>query len=75
MAGWGQSSFTAFDAPTYPPKQVTVTVADPDDCKKSFSRPHLLGDFVDVYLDQVGEICAGGEALKDACTVTIPPLY
>lgn len=69
VSGWGQSSFQAFDAPTSPQKQVTVTITDPGSCQKSFGRPDRLGDLVDYYLDQEGELCAGGEANKDACSV------
>ncbi|CAG9769668.1 unnamed protein product [Ceutorhynchus assimilis] len=68
VSGWGQSSFTTLDAPTNPQKQVSVSVVDPQTCRESFARPSLLGGYVDMYLDQVGEICAGGEASRDACT-------
>ncbi|CAH1995772.1 unnamed protein product [Acanthoscelides obtectus] len=36
--------------------------------RTSFSAANLLGPNVDVYLDPNGEICAGGENMKDACT-------
>ncbi|XP_060524461.1 phenoloxidase-activating factor 2-like isoform X2 [Cylas formicarius] len=74
VAGWGQSSFNSLDAPTSPQKQVTVKVADAKTCRDSFAKPNLLGTNVDVYLDQVGEICAGGEAMRDACTDGGSPL-
>ncbi|XP_050313201.1 phenoloxidase-activating factor 2-like isoform X2 [Anthonomus grandis grandis] len=68
VSGWGQTSFTKDDAPTNPQKQVTVEVVEPEVCRESFSRPSLLGSNVDIFLDLVGEICAGGEVMKDACT-------
>ncbi|KAH1029188.1 hypothetical protein HUJ05_002468 [Dendroctonus ponderosae] len=68
VSGWGQSAFQTFDAPTSPQKQVRVTITDPESCQRSFARPTLLGNLVDYYLDQEGEICAGGEANKDACS-------
>ncbi|KAG5880729.1 hypothetical protein JTB14_026662 [Gonioctena quinquepunctata] len=66
VSGWGQVTFTNFSAPTNPQKQVTVPIRDYATCRASYVP--LLGNNVDVYLDQAGEICAGGEAMIDACT-------
>ncbi|KAL1491728.1 hypothetical protein ABEB36_012283 [Hypothenemus hampei] len=68
VTGWGQSAFNIYDAPTNPQKQVNVAVIPPEKCRTSFARPTVLGTNVDMYLDQMGELCAGGEAQKDACT-------
>lgn len=70
VSGWGQTAFTTFDAPTAPQKQVTVGIVDYNTCRTSFSNATLLGTNVDTYLDQQGEICAGGQSMRDACTVS-----
>lgn len=44
-------------------------------CRASYINPTLLGNNVDMYLDPNGEICAGGQTLKDACTVIKNLLY
>ncbi|KAJ8947086.1 hypothetical protein NQ314_008686, partial [Rhamnusium bicolor] len=68
VSGWGQTAFTNFDAPTNPQKQVTVTIVNYDTCRTSFANINLLGSNVDTYLDPNGEICAGGESMRDACS-------
>nr|XP_023017154.1 trypsin eta-like [Leptinotarsa decemlineata] len=68
VSGWGQTSFTTFDAPTNPQKQVTVSIVSYETCRASMAT--LLGNNVDIYLDPMGEICAGGVSMIDACTVS-----
>lgn len=61
------------DAPTNPQKQVTVPIVDITACRTSMLDPNVLGNKVNDYLDMSGgEICAGGENMRDACTVNIP---
>lgn len=69
VSGWGQTAFTINDAPTNPQKQVTVGIVPYTVCRTSYSNAALLGNNVDRYLDPNGEICAGGQTMKDACTV------
>lgn len=69
VSGWGQTAFTLYDAPTNPQKQVNVGIVPYNVCRTSYSNPSLLGNNVDFYLDPTGEICAGGQTMKDACTV------
>ncbi|KAJ8943338.1 hypothetical protein NQ318_000553 [Aromia moschata] len=68
VSGFGQTNFALDDAPTVIMKQVHVPIVDTNVCQKSFSDPTLLGSNVDLYLDVQNEICAGGQAGKDACT-------
>ncbi|XP_031333970.1 tryptase-like [Photinus pyralis] len=68
VAGWGQSSFTVHDAPIAQQKQVHVKIVDADTCYQSMSHQSLLGQNVNMYLDPIGEICAGGEGSRDSCT-------
>ncbi|XP_018564341.1 tryptase-like [Anoplophora glabripennis] len=68
VSGWGQTSFTTNDAPTSPQKQVYVTVVNYATCRASFANTNLLGSNVDTYLDPNGEICAGGQSMRDACS-------
>ncbi|KAF5303519.1 hypothetical protein FQR65_LT08218 [Abscondita terminalis] len=68
VTGWGQTTFTVNDAPILQQKQVNVTIVNYSTCFASMSNPTLLGGNVNTYLDPVGEICAGGEANRDACT-------
>lgn len=70
VAGWGQSSFTTNDAPTNPMKQVYVNIVDYNTCRTSMAQSNVLGSNANLYLDPQGEICAGGERNKDACTVS-----
>lgn len=69
VSGWGQTSFTTNDAPTSPQKQVYVSIVNYMTCRASFANTNLLGTNVDTYLDPNGEICAGGQSMRDACTV------
>ncbi|CAH0552812.1 unnamed protein product [Brassicogethes aeneus] len=68
VSGWGQTSFFINNAPTNLMKQVFVNVVDYTTCRTSFSAANLLSTNVDTYLDGNGEICAGGESQKDACS-------
>ncbi|KAK4883402.1 hypothetical protein RN001_006721 [Aquatica leii] len=68
VSGWGQTTFALNDAPIMQQKQVNVTIVNYSTCYASMSSPSLLGLNVNTYLDPVGEICAGGEAFRDACT-------
>ncbi|XP_072397606.1 inactive CLIP domain-containing serine protease A3-like [Diabrotica undecimpunctata] len=68
VSGWGQTAFTTFDAPTNPQKQAFVTITTYATCRASYAAANLLGTNVDTYLDQNGEICAGGVSMLDACT-------
>lgn len=68
VAGWGETGFMVNDAPTNPLKQVTVPIVSIEECRDKLST--VLTN-VDVYLDQTGgEICAGGQSMRDACTVS-----
>lgn len=68
VAGWGETGFMINDAPTSPQKQVTVPIVSIEECREKLST--VLTN-VDVYLDQTGgEICAGGQSMRDACTVS-----
>ncbi|KAF5283000.1 hypothetical protein FQA39_LY04871 [Lamprigera yunnana] len=68
VSGWGQTTFTVNDAPILQQKQVNVTIVNYSTCYSSMSSPTLLSSNVNTYLDPVGELCAGGEAFRDACT-------
>lgn len=68
VAGWGQSSFGSNDSPVRPQRQVTVPIVPYSTCRAAYSAPNILGANVDTFLDPIGEICAGGEPNKDACT-------
>lgn len=70
VSGWGQTAFNINDAPTNLQKQVSVTIVSYGTCYASMSNASLLGTNVNLYLDPVGEICAGGQPLRDACTVS-----
>mgnify|MGYP005985160641 FL=1 len=68
MAGWGETSFQIADEPTNPMKQVNINPIGIAACRAGL-LPVL--PTVDTYLDQNGgEICAGGQQDKDACTVS-----
>ncbi|XP_045467062.1 trypsin-3-like isoform X2 [Harmonia axyridis] len=62
VSGWGQIQPNNTAVPTQL-KQVNVNTTDIDTCEKGFSGKVDTS----IYLDKVGEICAGGEAQKDAC--------
>lgn len=67
VAGWGETGFMVNDAPTSPQKQVTVPIVSLAECRQKLAT--VLTN-VDEYLDQSGgEICAGGQSMRDACTV------
>lgn len=67
VAGWGETGFMVNDAPTNPQKHVTVPIVSIAECREKLST--VLTN-VDEYLDQTGgEICAGGQSMRDACTV------
>ncbi|XP_017773787.1 PREDICTED: tryptase gamma-like [Nicrophorus vespilloides] len=69
VAGWGVTSFGANDAPTMNQKQVQVPIVDYNTCRTSMMQGHVLGTNTDRFLDTGNrEICAGGEANRDACT-------
>ncbi|XP_018323685.1 tryptase alpha/beta-1 [Agrilus planipennis] len=68
VSGWGETSFRLNDAPTMRQKQVTVPIVPYATCRASYAQSNLLGNRVDFYLDSVGEICAGGQSMRDACT-------
>nr|XP_015838443.1 PREDICTED: trypsin-1 [Tribolium castaneum] len=66
VAGWGETNFGVQDHPTNPMKQVNLSPVDIATCRAGL-LPVL--PTVDTYLDMTGgEICAGGESMKDACT-------
>lgn len=69
VAGWGQTAFTTFDSPTAMQKQVTVPIVPTSTCVQSMTAT-IGAAAVSTYLDQVQNICAGGVAMKDACTVS-----
>lgn len=67
MTGFGQVSFTDFNAPTPVMKQAHVPIVDmATKCVPSFSK--LIN--AKTYLDEERELCAGGESEIDACTVS-----
>lgn len=67
VSGWGQTAFNVADAPTSPQRQVTVPIVSYATCRASMAQSNVLGSNVDIYLD-TNELCAGGEANRDACT-------
>lgn len=48
-------------------KQVNLRTVDYNTCRAGLVN--VLPGTVDTYLDGTSEICAGGETMKDACTV------
>lgn len=73
VAGWGQTGFNIYDAPTRILKQVYVPIVSGNECKTSFQRQNQGAQIVSTYLDVDGgnELCAGGQAQLDACTVSV----
>ncbi|CAH0552811.1 unnamed protein product [Brassicogethes aeneus] len=68
VAGWGQTNFNTYDAPTSILKQAIVRIIDAQTCLNSYSNANLLGTNAALYLDTQREICAGGSINIDACT-------
>ncbi|CAH1284840.1 unnamed protein product [Diabrotica balteata] len=68
VSGWGQINFTTITGvPTVPQKKAYVNIVNDTICRASFQN--ILGrPSTDAYLDQNGEICAGGVSMIDACT-------
>ncbi|XP_050513496.1 transmembrane protease serine 11C-like [Diabrotica virgifera virgifera] len=67
VSGWGQINFeTTTGVPTVPQKKAYVNIVSYATCRASFLN--VLGPSTDSYLDQNGEICAGGVNMIDACT-------
>ncbi|XP_072397604.1 inactive CLIP domain-containing serine protease A3-like isoform X1 [Diabrotica undecimpunctata] len=68
VSGWGQIDFaTTTGVPTVPQKKAYVNIVSDATCRASFQK--ILGrPSTDAYLDQNGEICAGGVNMIDACT-------
>lgn len=73
VSGWGQTGFNIYDAPTTILKQVYVPIVSGNECKASFQRQAQGAQIVSTYLDVDGgnELCAGGQAQLDACTVSL----
>lgn len=66
VSGWGQTQPNLMNVPTKL-KQVSVTTTDIVTCARGFTGIVNTA----VYLDQTGgQLCAGGEAQKDACFVS-----
>lgn len=70
LAGWGQSTFGVPVVGARPQRQVTLPVVSYATCRTALSQTSL-GINTAQFLDPVGEICAGGVANRDACTVCI----
>lgn len=70
VAGWGQNDANPGLSTVGPLKQVTMPIVDYMTCRTAHSSAASLGASVDMYLDPLGDICAGGESSKDACTVS-----
>ncbi|XP_030751608.1 chymotrypsinogen A-like [Sitophilus oryzae] len=68
VTGWGQTNFNVIDAPTRTLKQAYVPIVSNDKCTASYTQ--VLGAaYTAAYLDFPGELCAGGQAQIDACTM------
>lgn len=68
VTGFGQTSFTDYNAPTSIMKQVHVPIVDMNTkCVPSFTQ--ILRNPL-LYLDGEKEVCAGGQSDLDACTVS-----
>lgn len=68
LGGWGQSQFNIMDSPVRPLKQIYIPIVSYTDCRNSFLNIPSIGTAIDLYLDPQGNLCAGGQAGKDACT-------
>lgn len=66
VSGWGQTAFNANDAASNQ-RQVFVPIVDYATCRQSMAQANVN---VNIYLDRDGDICAGGVAQNDACTVS-----
>lgn len=65
VSGWGKNDFSG--AYQTIQKEVDVPVLDPGRCQSLLAATRLGSSFI---FDSISFICAGGEAGKDACTVS-----
>lgn len=65
VAGWGKDQFNGAYQQII--KKVDLPIIPPDDCQNRLRQTRLGSSFV---LDTKSFTCAGGEANKDACTVS-----
>lgn len=68
VAGWGRDDFGPTGTFQAIQREVDVPLIPNADCQTALRRTRLGAGFV---LDNASFICAGGEAGKDACTVSI----
>lgn len=67
MSGWGKDMFGLQGQYQQIMKKVDVPIVAPATCQTQMQAARLGPTFV---LDTTSFICAGGEASKDACTVS-----
>lgn len=68
VSGWGQNMFGAQGAYQQILKKVDVPIVAPATCQSQLQTARLGVNFV---LDTTSFVCAGGEANKDSCTVSV----
>ncbi|KAF5274869.1 hypothetical protein FQA39_LY07051 [Lamprigera yunnana] len=67
VSGWGQTDYYMDDLPSREKKQVQIPIVNYEKCYSSMSSETVLGSNARIYLDPVGELCAGGQISRDAC--------
>lgn len=70
MSGWGKNDFSG--AYQTIQKEVDIQILDPGRCQSFLAATRLGSSFI---FDSTSFICAGGEAGKDACTVSCIHLH
>lgn len=68
MSGWGKNMFGLQGQYQQILKEVDVPIVAPAVCQTQMRTARLGASFL---LDTTSFLCAGGEANKDACTVSI----
>lgn len=69
VAGWGKNMFGLQGQYQQILKKVDVPIVAPATCQSQLQAARLGTGYV---LDTASFVCAGGEASKDSCTVSIP---
>lgn len=72
VAGWGKNDFGPTGAYQAIQREVDVPLVPNADCQAALRQTRLGATFV---LDNASFVCAGGEAGKDACTVSVNELF
>ncbi|KAF5296946.1 hypothetical protein FQR65_LT10098 [Abscondita terminalis] len=67
VAGWGQTDYLTAVMPSREKRQVQVPIVNYQTCYASMSSGAVLGESARIFLDPVGELCAGGQGSRDAC--------